>query len=108
MGKGTAIKEKSDIDLLMILQNDRVNSAKELEDKIQDIQDEIKRYLLSKEHPGFIVMPDINQTKVAVQFTVRRGRNEIKVDLLPTFDVTGKYKAMLSYDKQLMTRSKRG
>ena len=73
MGKGTAVKEKSDIDLLMILPNNRVNSAKELEDKIQDIQDEIKRYLANKEHPGFTVMPEtINQTNTAVRFTVRK------------------------------------
>lgn len=95
MGKGTGVKGNADIDLLMILPEETVNSARELEDKLEDIKDEIKRFLPNDQHPGFTVVPEIG-TKFAVQFTVKKGRDEIKVDLLPTFNFTGRYKAIVN------------
>ena len=98
MRKGTAIKDKADIDLLLILPENEVNSASQLRENLPDIKDEIEGYLRNEEGDrGFTVMPGtIHTTTFSVQFTVVGGSEGIKVDLLPTFHFTGKYKVVAS------------
>ena len=89
MGKGTAIKGKSDIDLVLIL--NEVEDAKELKEKLPDIQQEIIN-ILEKNAERLTILPRRISTKhFHVKFTVRGTHGNIDVDLLPTFHFDGTY-----------------
>ena len=96
MGKGTAIKGKSDIDLVLIL--NEVEDAKDLKEKLPDIQKEIINMLEEKAESLTILPWTISKTHFHLKFTVRGTHGNIDVDLLPTFHFDGTY-IYFSYSK---------
>ena len=86
MGKGTAVKGKCDIDLVLVL--NEVKDAAELKRKLPDIQTKIMEKL-QLEGKGFEIDGSISTTKYSVQFTVKGNDEKIDVDLLPTFHFDG-------------------
>ncbi|XP_028412288.1 2'-5'-oligoadenylate synthase 3-like [Dendronephthya gigantea] len=82
-GKGTAVRGKCDIDLVVIL-ND-VRDAKDLKTKLPSISEEIKTNL--KRYPaGFTIVPgSLTDSSFLVKFSVEGTHKNIDVDLLPTF-----------------------
>ena len=89
MGKGTAIKGKSDIDLVLIL--NEVEDAKELKEKLPNIQQEIINMLKENAESLKILPWTISKTQFSVKFTVEGTHGNIDVDLLPTFHFNSTY-----------------
>ena len=89
MGKGTAIKGKSDIDLVLVL--NEVEDAKDLKEKLPSIQQEIIKMLKENAESLTILPWTISTTHFHVKFTVRGTHGNIDVDLLPTFHFDGTY-----------------
>ena len=89
MDKGTAIKGKSDIDLVLIL--NEVEDAKDLKEKLPSIQQEIIN-ILGKNAERLTILPWTISTKpFHVKFTVRGTHGNIDVDLLLAFHFDGTY-----------------
>ena len=89
MGKGTAIKGKSDIDLVLIL--NEVEDAKDLKKELPNIQQEIISMLEGNAESLTILPTTISTTPFHVKFTLRGTHGNIDVDLLPTFHFDGTY-----------------
>ena len=89
MGKGTAIKGKSDIDLVLVL--NEVEDAKDLKEKLPNIQQKIINMLKENAESLTILPWTISTTQFSVKFTVRGTHGNIDVDLLPTFHFDGTY-----------------
>ena len=88
LGKGTAIKDDADIDLVIVL--NEVESAEDLKDKLPGIKSDIKEeHLLNPFFPCKI-QGAVQETKFALKFKIDDGDNCIDVDLLPTFAIGGK------------------
>ncbi|XP_044163909.1 2'-5'-oligoadenylate synthase 3-like isoform X2 [Acropora millepora] len=80
VGKGTAVKDKADIDCVVFLNN--VKTMKEHQRKLQDTKDDLESCL--KQSPYRKVITIKQQTKFAVKFRLDLSR-EFEIDLLPTF-----------------------
>ena len=89
MGKGTAIKGKSDIDLVLVL--NEVKDAKDLKEKLPSIKQKIINMLEGNAGSLTILQRTISTTHFHVKFTVRGTHGNIDVDLLPTFHFNGTY-----------------
>ena len=89
MGKGTAIKGKSDIDLVLVL--NEVKDAKDLKEKLPSIKQKIINMLEGNAESLTILQRTISMTHFHVKFTVRGTHGNIDVDLLPTFHFNGTY-----------------
>ena len=89
MGKGTAIKGNSDIDLVLIL--NEVESAEDLKTKLPSIQG-IIIHLLKENSRSLAILPEtIKPTPFHVKFSVKGTYENIDVDLLPSFHFNGTY-----------------
>ncbi|XP_028412305.1 2'-5'-oligoadenylate synthase-like protein 2 isoform X4 [Dendronephthya gigantea] len=94
-GKGTAVKEYCDIDLVMIL-ND-VKDAQDLQKQLPKIKEEVKEKL-RRYASAHIVPNSLTDTTFSVKFSVQGTNGNIDVDLLPTFkfeDLQDLYQRML-------------
>ncbi|XP_044163904.1 2'-5'-oligoadenylate synthase 1-like isoform X1 [Acropora millepora] len=95
VGKGTAVKDKADIDCVVFLNN--VKTMKEHQRKLQDTKDDLESCL--KQSPYRKVITIKQQTKFAVKFRLDLSR-EFEIDLLPTFSTDQSleklYKEMIS------------
>ena len=89
MGKGTAIKRKSDIDLILVL--NEVESAEDLKEKLPSITQEISDMLKENAESLTILRNTILEKKFLVKFTVKGTNENIDVDLLPSFHFDGMY-----------------
>ena len=88
MGKGTAIKGKSDIDLVLVL--NEVTSAEDLKEQLPNIKLKILNMLRNAE--SLTILPhSISTTEFSVKFSVEGTYENIDVDLLPTFHFDGMY-----------------
>ena len=86
LGKGTAVKGKSDIDLVLIL--NEVTSAADLKTELPKLKEDIIEKLRRQCHNYKLgIEGDISETPFAVKFTVKGKYENIDVDLLPTFHV---------------------
>ncbi|CAB4030764.1 2 -5 -oligoadenylate synthase 3-like [Paramuricea clavata] len=85
LGKGTAIRGKSDIDLVLIL--NEVRNAEDLEEKLPAIKEEIVKKLRRNSTQLSIVHESISgdQSRFSVKFSAEGSHDNIDVDLLPTF-----------------------
>ena len=89
MGKGTAIKGKSDIDLVLVL--NEVTSAEDLKEQLPNIKQKILN-MLKRNAESLTILPDsISTTRFSVKFSVEGTHENIDVDLLPTFHFNGMY-----------------
>ena len=89
MGKGTAIKRKSDIDLVLVL--NEVESAEDLKEKLPGITQEISDMLQENAESLAILRNTILKKKFHVKFTVIGTNENVDVDLLPSFHFDGMY-----------------
>lgn len=83
LGKGTAIRGRSDIDLVLIL--NEVKSAEDLKEKLPGIKEEIIKTLRENSRQLSIVPNSISEREFLVKFSVEGLHDNIDVDLLPTF-----------------------
>ena len=86
VGKGTAVKDKADIDCVVFLNN--LTTMKEHKRDLSKTKNCLESCLKQSPYKGQITIDE--QTKFAVQFKLRLGLNysspEFHVDLLPTFN----------------------
>ena len=88
LGKGTAIKGKSDIDLVLVL--NEVTDAADLREKIGRKKKEILELLTGSTQTRFKIVPDsVSETRFSVKFSVAGLEDNTDVDLLPTFPFQG-------------------
>ncbi|XP_028407355.1 2'-5'-oligoadenylate synthase 1A-like [Dendronephthya gigantea] len=81
LGKGTAVKGNSDIDLVMIL-ND-VRDAEDLKRQLPGIKNDVKEKL--RHLPRSFTINSLTDTTFSVKFSVEGKHGDIDVDLLPAF-----------------------
>ena len=83
IGKGTAVKDKADIDCVVFLNN--VKTMNEHKRKLQDTKDDLESCLEESPYKDQITLEE--QTPFAVKFKFRliSTSREFDVDLLPTF-----------------------
>ena len=94
MRKGTAIKGKSDIDLVLVL--NEVRSAQDLKRQLPYIKLKILNMLRGNAGSLTILPHSISTTQFSVKFSVQGTREKIDVDLLPTFYINGMYMKYLN------------
>ena len=101
MGKGTAIKGNSDIDLVLVL--NEVKGAEDLKRKLPSIQQKIIQ-LLKKNSQSLSILPEtIEPKQFHVKFSVKGTHKNIDVDLLPTFNSDGTYMTYLNISRISIT-----
>lgn len=100
LGKGTAVKGKSDVDLVVFLA--KLTTISELREKLNDIFDRMKLYL--NKYAGCKV---IGTTPYAVQVSVNCHGHIHSVDILPSIDIIRK-KTCDDIYAEMETRSERG
>ena len=93
MGKGTAIRGKSDIDLVLVLNEAR--DAEELKDKLPSVQQKIVNMLKTNARSLTILPDTILKNQFVIKFTVRGAHGNIDVDLLATFYFNSMYMKFL-------------
>ncbi|XP_073230619.1 2'-5'-oligoadenylate synthase 1-like [Porites lutea] len=85
IAKGTAIKNNSDLDCVMVMNG--IENASQLSSKLPDILPDLESRLRSWTG-GSWQLDSIERTNFSVQFNMSRSSEEsVKVDLLPTFRI---------------------
>ena len=81
VGKGTAVKDKADIDCVVFLNN--VKTMKEHKSNLQETKDSLESCLKRSSYKDQITFDE--QTDFAVKLELRLDTREFHIDLLPTF-----------------------
>ncbi|XP_028407282.1 2'-5'-oligoadenylate synthase 1A-like [Dendronephthya gigantea] len=85
LGKGTAVKGKCDIDLVLVL--NKVKDAEELKEKLPMIINDVIGKLKRNRAELAIIRNSLTDKTFLVKFSVQGKHVKIDVDLLPTFKV---------------------
>ncbi|XP_028407251.1 2'-5'-oligoadenylate synthase 3-like isoform X1 [Dendronephthya gigantea] len=86
LGKGTAVKGRCDIDLVMVL--NEVEDAAELKENLPTIINDVIGKLRQNRAKLAIIPNSLTNARFLVKFSVQGEHGKIDVDLLPTFKVT--------------------
>ncbi|XP_071181761.1 2'-5'-oligoadenylate synthase 1A-like [Mytilus edulis] len=96
LGKGTAVKGKSDADLVVFLANRKIDSIQALQNYMETVLDGMKTYL----HDGECIIDGKTRHAVKVSVSCHIGHS-IDVDILPSVNILDKYSKKKIY--QMMT-----
>ena len=92
LGKGTAIKGKADLDVVMYVSNrfhDMQSFLRGIGPAINDLKREIKRWSDQRSGVGRVNLGDTTRhaVKMSIQYSRLDGTEEIDVDLLPAINI---------------------
>jgi hypothetical protein len=82
MGKGTALKDKSDLDCVLIL--NEIEGVEDLKSKINRIKKQLTDILQAKDWSDWKIEVG-RSTRFCVKFDMSKPNKIVHVDLLPTF-----------------------
>ena len=83
MGKGTAVKDKADIDCVVFLNN--VKTMEEHKSNLQETKDHLQSCLGESRYKGQITFDEQTHFAVKFKFRLDNSSKEFHIDLLPTF-----------------------
>ncbi|XP_031550004.1 2'-5'-oligoadenylate synthase 3-like [Actinia tenebrosa] len=87
MGKGTALKGRSDLDCILVMNG--VRDARDLNEKISEILNQLRRLLSTDpliDQGWRIMITRVNDFMVTIKMKHYRWSESVEVDILPTFD----------------------